>query len=210
MELTVKLALYLLCAVSGYLFGCHNLAHTISKQRGFDIRAVGSGNPGTSNAVITMGWKIGVLVGAHDIFKALIPALLAAFLLPSLPLAAAVTGVASVLGHIFPAPLKFKGGKGFAPYVGMTFAVNWKFGLAVIVIVVLAIVITDYLSVATFTTVISFPIYIALFLCQYPLAAVVTVASVVIVWRHRENITRIANGTEIGFRGARKTKDSHH
>ena len=138
MALTVKLALYLLCAAAGYLLGCHNLAHTISRKRGFDIRAVGSGNPGTSNAVITMGWKVGVLVGAHDIFKSFIPALLAGLLLPDLPLAAAVTGVAAVLGHIFPAPLKFKGGKGFAPYVGMTFAVNWKFGLAVVVIVVLA------------------------------------------------------------------------
>ena len=209
MELTVKLALYALCAVVGYLLGCHNLAHTISRKRGFDIRAVGSQNPGTSNAVITMGWKVGVMVGAHDIFKSFIPALLAGFLLPDLPLAAAVTGVAAVLGHIFPAHLRFKGGKGFAPYIGMTFAVNWKFGLVVVLIVVLAIVITDYLSVATFTSVISFPVYSAI-VHQFWLAGIIAVASLVIVWRHRENITRIANGTEIGFRGARKTKDSHH
>ena len=84
MNLFLKLALYVLCACCGYFIGCHNLAHILSKRRGFDIRAVGSNNPGTSNTVITMGWKAGVMVGAHDIFKAFIPAVLAGLLLPQL------------------------------------------------------------------------------------------------------------------------------
>ena len=210
MNLLPKLALYALCACCGYCFGCHNLAHILSKRRGFDIRSVGSNNPGTSNTVITMGWKAGVMVGAHDIFKAFIPAVLAGLLLPQLPLASTVAGVAAVLGHIFPVTLGFRGGKGFAPYIGMTFALNWKFGLVVVALIVIITLITDYIALATFTTVISFPVYSALVVNHYWMAAIVSIASAVIVYRHRENIVRIANGTEIGLRRARKTPDSHH
>ena len=84
----------------------HSFVH--SQKRGFDIRAVGSNNPGTSNAVITMGWRVGILVGAHDIGKAFLPAFLAGLLFPQLNLAPALAGVAAVLGHIFPAPLRFR------------------------------------------------------------------------------------------------------
>ncbi|MBE6962623.1 MAG: glycerol-3-phosphate acyltransferase [Ruminococcaceae bacterium] len=210
MNLFLKLAFYALCACCGYFSGCHNLAHILSKRRGFDIRSVGSNNPGTSNTVITMGWKAGVMVGAHDIFKAFIPAVLAGLLLPQLPLASTVTGVAAVLGHIFPITLGFRGGKGFAPYIGMMFALNWKFGLVIVVLIILITLITDYIALATFTTVISFPAYSALVVNHYWMAAIVAIASAVIVYRHRENIIRIANGTEIGLRRARKTKDSHH
>ncbi len=210
MNLFVDLVLYVLCACCGYFFGCHNLAHILSKRRGFDIRAVGSNNPGTSNTVITMGWKAGIMVGAHDIFKAFIPAVLAGLLLPQLTLASSVTGVAAVLGHIFPVTLGFRGGKGFAPYIGMMFALNWKFALVLAVLIVLITLITDYIAVATFTTVISFPTYSALVTKHYWMAAIIAIASAVIVYRHRENIVRIANGTEIGLRRARKTPDSHH
>ena len=210
MNLFLKLALYVLCACCGYFIGCHNLAHILSKRRGFDIRSVGSNNPGTSNTVITMGWKAGVMVGAHDIFKAFIPAVMAGFLLPQLPLASTIAGVAAVLGHIFPVTLGFRGGKGFAPYIGMLFALNWKFGLVIVVLIILITLITDYIALATFTTVISFPVYSALVVNHYWMSAIVAIASAVIVYRHLENIVRSANGTEIGLRRARKTEDSHH
>ena len=210
MNWMVTLVSYAACAALGYLFGCSNLAHFLSKRRGFDIRSVGSRNPGASNTVITMGWKAGVMVGAHDIFKAFIPAVMAGFLLPQLPLASTIAGVAAVLGHIFPVTLGFRGGKGFAPYIGMLFALNWKFGLVIVVLIILITLITDYIALATFTTVISFPVYSALVVNHYWMAAIVAIASAVIVYRHRENIVRIANGTEIGLRRARKTEDSHH
>jgi glycerol-3-phosphate acyltransferase PlsY len=210
MDMVITLALYVLCACCGYLAGCHNLAHRLSQKRGFDIRAVGSNNPGTSNAVITMGWRVGILVGAHDIGKAFLPAFLAGLLFPQLNLAPAVAGVAAVLGHIFPAPLRFRGGKGFAPYIGMTLALNWRFALVIMVLIVLITLITDYIAIGTFTTVISFPVYSALIVRHYWLAGIVAIASAVILYRHRENIVRIANGTEIGLRRARKTSDSHH
>ena len=73
-----------------------------------------SGNLGTSNATILLGLGPGVVVGIHDIGKAAVAVLLAEFFFPQLEYAGAVAGVACVMGHIFPALLKFKGGKGIA------------------------------------------------------------------------------------------------
>lgn len=199
-----------LCALLGYLFGCFNLAYLLARRRGFDICAVGSHNPGASNTVITMGWKAGVLVGALDIGKAFLAAYLARILFPQLALAGVIGGVCCVLGHMFPAPLRFRGGKGFASFVGMTLALDWKFGLAIMALVILITLVTDYIVLGTVTTVVSFPAYSALVGRHYWMAAIVCVASAVILYRHRENLKRIANGTEIGLRGARKTADSHH
>ena len=202
--------IYLLCAVVGYFLGCHNLAHRLAQRRGFDIRTVGSNNPGASNTVITMGWKAGIMVGIHDAAKAFIPAHLASLLFPELALAAPIAGVAAVLGHIFPLPLRFRGGKGFAPYIGMILAVNWKFALVIMAVTVLITIITDYIAIGTFTTVISFPVYSALMMRHYLTAIVVAAASAVVIYKHRENIVRIATGKEIGLRRVRKTPDSHH
>ena len=202
--------IYLLCAVVGYFLGCHNLAHRLAQRRGFDIRTVGSNNPGASNTVITMGWKAGIMVAIHDAAKAFIPAHLASLLFPELALAAPIAGVAAVLGHIFPLPLRFRGGKGFAPYIGMILAVNWKFALVIMAITVLITIITDYIAIGTFTTVISFPVYSALMMRHYLTAIVVAAASAVVIYKHRENIVRIATGKEIGLRRVRKTPDSHH
>ena len=210
MELYTKAVCYLLCAGLGYLFGCSNLAILLAKQRNFDIRSAGSRNPGASNTVITMGWKAGILVGVHDILKSCLAALLAGVLFPQLALGGAVAGTAAVLGHIFPITMRFRGGKGFASYIGMALALNWKYTLVIAVVIIALTLITDYIVVGTVTTVVSFPAYSALVNHQYRLAAIAAVASLVILWRHRENLVRIANGTEIGLRGARKTKDSCH
>lgn len=210
MELVTTAVCYLLCAGLGYLFGCSNLAILLAKRRNFDIRSAGSRNPGASNTVITMGWKAGILVGVHDVLKSCLAALLAGFLFPQLSLAGAAAGAAAVLGHIFPVTMRFRGGKGFASYIGMALALNWKYALVIGAVIILLTLITDYIVVGTVTTVISFPVCSAFLWQQYRLAAIAAAASLVILWKHRENLVRIANGTEIGLRGARKTKDSCH
>ena len=71
-------------------------------------------------------------------------------------------------------------------------------------------IITDYIAIGTFTTVISFPVYSAVMMRHYLMAIVVAAASAVVIYKHRENIVRIATGKEIGLRRVRKTPDSHH
>ena len=194
---------YILAAVIGYLLGCSNLAYFIAKAKHIDLASKGSGNPGTSNAVILMGWKIGVLVGAHDIGKALLAVVLANVLFPDTAYIAEVAGVAAVLGHIFPFYLKFRGGKGFASFVGMSFAINWKYALVIVLVIVLVTVLFDYIVVATTVTVVSLPVFL-LFTGSWIAAAIVFVATAVIILKHRENYVRIFKGTEIGLRSTIK------
>lgn len=195
---------YVMAAVGAYALGCSNMAFYLSKLHKVDFRGSGSGNLGASNATILMGWKAGILVAIHDAGKALLAVLLANLLFPDLPNVGAVAGIAAVLGHIFPAPLKFRGGKGFASYVGMTLALNWKFALVVLGIVVLVTVITDYIVVGTTTTVLMVPSYLGWAHHSFLLAGILLIGTLVILYKHRENYVRMANGTEIGLRSAAK------
>ena len=193
---------YILIVLAAYLLGCSNLALYISKMKQVDIRTGGSGNLGASNATALLGWRIGILVALHDIGKAALAVMLAKLYFPDLPLAGAVAGVASVLGHIFPFYLKFKGGKGFASYFGMTLALNWKFALVIAVMVLLVTVITDYIVAGTTLTIVTVPVYLGIAEHSVLLALTLCIATAVIVYKHRMNYVRIYNGTEIGLRSA--------
>ena len=193
---------YLLAILGGYLLGCSNMALYLSKIKKVDIRAGGSGNLGASNAVILMGWGAGVLTAVHDIGKAILAVILARVFLPDLEHIGAVAGVSCVLGHIYPFYLKFKGGKGFASYLGMTIALNWKIALAVLVLVVVVTLITDYIVAATTTTIVVVPVWLGIVAHSLVFALILLIASAVIAWKHRENYVRMYHGTEIGFRSA--------
>ena len=191
---------YILAVVMGYLLGCSNLAYYISRAAKKDIRQSGSGNLGASNATILLGWKAGVAVAVHDAGKALLAVILANVFFPNLEHAGAVAGVAAVLGHIFPFYLRFKGGKGTASFIGMTLALNWKLALAVLAVMVLATIVTDYLVIGTFSAIAAVPAYMGIFAQDLLLMAIICVASCAIFWKHRENIGRMIRKEEIGLR----------
>lgn len=193
---------YILVISLAYLLGSSNMAYYISRHQKVEIREGGSGNLGASNATILLGWRAGVLVAVHDIGKSLLAVLLARYFFPELPHVGAVAGVTSVMGHIFPFYLKFKGGKGFASYIGMILALNWKFALVVLALVVVVTVLTDYIVMGTTLTIVSSPIYLGLTSGSLLLAAILCVATAVIIYKHRMNYVRICKGTELGLRGA--------
>ena len=193
---------YLIVILAGYLIGCSNMAFYLAKWRKADLRGGGSGNLGASNATILLGWRAGVLVAVHDIGKAVLAVLLARWAFPALDNIGAVAGVSCVLGHIFPFYLKFRGGKGFASYIGMTIALNWKLALVIMAVVVLVTVITDYIVVGTMTTVVAVPVALGVMTGSIVLPLILLVATGVIIYKHRENFPRMLNGTELGLRGA--------
>lgn len=192
--------LYILCAILGYLLGCSNMAFYIAKLKKADLRSGGSGNLGASNATILLGWRAGILVALHDVGKSVAAVLLARLLFPNLEYAGAIAGAASVLGHIFPFYLKFKGGKGFASFFGMTMALSWKLALILAVVVVVVTIVTDYLVCGTVATILTAPIYLGITQRSWILALILCVATAVILYKHRENLPRILNGTEVGLR----------
>ena len=193
---------YILVIILSYILGSSNMAKYIAAVKKVDLSAGGARNPGASNAVILMGWGAGVRTAGHDIGKSALAVVLARLVFPDLPLIGATAGVASVLGHIYPFWLKFRGGKGFASYLGMTIALHWKFAIAVLLLVVVVTLITDYIVAATPTTIVNVPIGIGLLTQSLLIPLILLVASAVIAWKHKDNYVRMYKGTEIRFRKA--------
>lgn len=197
---------YVVVILLAYLLGSSNMALYISKLKNMDIRTGGSGNLGASNATALMGWRAGITVAVHDIGKSALAVILARILFPGLANVGAVAGVASVLGHIYPFYLKFKGGKGFASYIGMTIALNWKLALVIIALVLLVTVVTDYIVVGTTLTILTVPVYLGIAEHSILLALILCIATAVIIYKHRMNYVRIYRGTEMSLRGGMKGK----
>ena len=174
----------------------------LSKWKGVDLRSGGSKNLGASNALMLMGWKAGILVGIHDIGKAWLAILMVRRLFPGVEMVGFIAGVSCVLGHMYPFYLKFKGGKGFAAYIGMMLALNFKAALVIIAALVVLTLVTDYIVVGTVTTVVGYPAWVAYQTHSLLAVGLLLVATGAILYKHRINCVRIANGTEPGFRRA--------
>ena len=127
------------CALVGYLVGSVNPSYIIGRLRGFDIRQKGSGNAGASNAVIVMGKWVGVSSALFDILKAAGVVWLAPVLARNVPFAAEVAGVSCIFGHVFPAYMRFRGGKGVACLGGLLLAVDFRLLLILLAVEILLI-----------------------------------------------------------------------
>jgi len=191
----------LICLVFGYCFGCFSTGYVVGKVNNIDIRNYGSGNPGTTNALRTLGWKAGLITLLGDAFKAIIPLLLVRFLIyPNnaydqlLPLYA---GLGVVLGHNFPFWLNFKGGKGIAATGGVMLAFDWRLALAAMCLFLLVTVVTRYVSLGSLMISILFPSWIfILFPGNVHMFLVGIAFTLSAFFKHRSNVQRLINGTE--------------
>lgn len=204
------IVIWYLCGIAGgYLIGNLNTAAILARLRGFDIRKQGSGNAGASNALVTMGKGAAVCSALVDILKCFLPVwlLLHVFTLPEgcerLPV---VTGIAVILGHMFPFWMQFRGGKGFASLLGLMLALDWRFFLAAIAVVVVLLLTVRYIALATITCAALLP-FAWYWKSGDLIAAVLLLAlGVVIVSKHIENLRRMKHGTEIKFGEKKKTE----
>ena len=195
---------YAIIILVAYIIGSSSMSYYLSLINKVDMRNNGSKNLGASNAMLLMGWKAGILVGIHDIGKAFLAVYLMQYFFNDVAYVKEVAGVACVLGHIFPFYLKFKGGKGFASYVGMMFALNWKVGIVIGLAIIVVTLITDYIVAGTVTTIVSLPIVMGVLKHSVMVSLILCVATLVIAYKHRENFVRMYKGTEIGFRYANR------
>ena len=184
----------------GYLIGCFNLALIISKIKKVDLRNTGTKNLGASNTFITFGKGLGVLVGACDIFKCTLVVILIKLIFPEMDYLPYITGIACVFGHMFPFYLKFKGGKGFASFLGMSLGIHWKYFIVIGICIILITLITKYIVLATMATVISYPIFLFIHTENWIIVTMVAVLSGIIIIKHYKNLIRIAKGEEFKFK----------
>lgn len=184
----------------GYLIGCFNLALIISKIKKVDLRNTGTKNLGASNTFITFGKGLGVLVGACDIFKCTLVVILVRLIFPETDYLPYITGIACVFGHMFPFYLKFKGGKGFASFLGMSLGIHWKYFIVIGICIILITLITKYIVLATMATVISYPIFLFIHIENWIIVTMVAVLSGIIIIKHYKNLIRIAKGEEFKFK----------
>ncbi len=207
------------CLVIGYLFGLFQTGYLYSRYHHTDIRNYGSGNSGATNVLRVMGKKAGLIVFLGDSFKAIFACLLTRFLFRDQPELLYVyllyTGFGVILGHNFPFYMGFKGGKGIAATAGLFAATDIRIALICLVVFVVAVAVTRYVSVGSILIVTIFAVCIIIFGSHGDygvgkehlpeLYAVAVCICLMAIWRHRPNIVRLLNGTENKF-GSKKQK----
>lgn len=190
---------YVLCILIGYFIGAINPSYIIAKLRGFDIREKGSKNAGASNALILFGKVLGIGCALFDIAKATFAIWLCGKLFPELSYTFAVTGVACILGHVFPFYMKFKGGKGLACLGGMILAFDWRVFLIMLASEIVVAIVTDYICFVPLTASAIFPLVYGIMRCDVWGALIVALILPLMLYKHMENLKRIKQKTEMPF-----------
>lgn len=192
----------MLAALIGYLLGNIQAGYLLGKLlKKVDIRTLGQGNAGASNAVESLGWKFGVAVALIDILKGVAAILLvksmfsvgfnkegALFLYTS--------GYFAILGHIYPFYMKFKGGKGTATLIGILLGMNPVYGIIAMFILAGVTFATDYIAIGTLSL-LFYVLFMTIFKDLGLWPVMITIAGGLLsIWLHLPNFRRIQNGQE--------------
>ncbi len=199
------------CLLGGYLLGSLNASIIFSKIfKGVDIRNHGSKNAGMTNSLRVFGKKAAVFVFLFDLLKSVVAVLLAktlaGYLCPSYPETAQygqyLAGLGSVLGHNFPLYFKFRGGKGILASWGVIMILDYRIALMLLTVFVLVVAATRYVSLASITSAMIYPLFVIAFNVGKPQPTTVfyivlsLFISILAVYRHKANIARLRSGTE--------------
>jgi glycerol-3-phosphate acyltransferase PlsY len=186
--------------IGAYLLGSIPTGLLLARAAGVDIRKTGSGNIGATNVYRTLGKKVGIMTLVGDCAKGLIPVLIARQLqLPGAWIAA--TGLAAFIGHVYTVFLGFKGGKGVATALGVFIGISPLSVLAALIVFILTLLKWRFVSLASITAAAAIPFLVALIEQKGLLIATSVIIAALVIWKHRENIRRLRNGTENVFKG---------
>ena len=203
MSASTPMSVYLITAAASYLLGTIPFGYILVRVfRGEDVRSSGSGNIGATN-VARMSSALGVATLLLDAGKGLAAVVLARALAGGehQKLVMTVAAFAAIVGHLFPVWLKFRGGKGVATSLGSFALIAPKSIVCMVGLFLLMVAATRYVSLGSVVTAAAFPM-LAWVLHEYVEPAqliLIAVASLLIVWKHRQNIGRLVAGTESRF-----------
>lgn len=202
----------IICVLIGYVFGLFQTGYIYGKLHHIDIRKEGSGNAGTTNALRTLGWKAGAVTLVGDAFKCVFAVLAVRVIFQNshgdiLPLLSMYAGMGAVLGHNYPFYMKFKGGKGIAATAGLLLSTTeWWMVLICLVVFVLIVAVTRYVSVGSLAVVVIY-LFEIIYMGQsgaygmepnflYEMYGIAAFLMVLAFFKHKANIGRLLNGTE--------------
>jgi glycerol-3-phosphate acyltransferase PlsY len=193
---------YIATALVAYLLGSIPTGFLVARARGVDIRTVGSGNIGATNAFRVLGKGFGIFVLLMDALKGWVAVFVGAFLVNQLLPGASLgnlritAGIAAILGHNYTCWLQFKGGKGIATSAGVILAlVPWALAIALSIFIILFVT-TRYVSVGSIAAAFCLP-FATWFTTKDPGLTIVTGAmGALAILKHRKNIQRLLHGTE--------------
>lgn len=210
-------AVFAVAVVAAYLLGSVPFAFLLARAAGKDLRSIGSGNIGATNLARALGRRWGYCCFALDVLKGLIPVVLVRALAgaPNNPLLLSLwllVGMAAILGHVFPVYLRFKGGKGVATSFGVALGL-WPYftlcALVALAIWIAVLLVWRYVSLASISAAVAFPVVLVLGILTlpawraaslWPLVVAAIVIPILVIIRHRENMRRLAAGTESKIR----------
>ena len=182
----------IIIAIASYLIGSIPFGFILTKIfLKKDIRDIGSGNIGATNALRTGNKSLGYGTLLLDVLKAIIPVIYTKLNYPDYIF---ITSMFVFLGHVFPLWLKFKGGKGVAPYVGILFSINLIYGIVFVSIWIITFLISKYSSLASLIASFTIPIYLLFFNNENLIFF--SIMFVLIFYTHRENVKRLKNKEE--------------
>ena len=185
----------LLSAAIGYGIGQLSPAALISKLKNKDLRENGTGNLGATNTMLVFGKAYGIVV-----VKAYIAIKIAKALFPKFVFAGLAAGCFSVIGHIFPAYLNFRGGKGVATFAGMMLAYDIRVLLGLLLVAIIIMVVTDTGYYGPVSAMILFPAWLFLKVKSISVFGGVAAVGGLIIYKHKENFINAKEGKEIRVR----------
>ena len=193
----------LLILLLGYLFGSFPSGYLAGRiAKGIDIRSLGSGSTGATNVLRHIGKRAAIIVFLIDVSKGFLSILLAKYFLLNDSWQVAI-GLSTLIGHIWPIWLNWKGGKAVATGLGVFLGISWQVGIATLGIFILMITLFRIVSLASVSAAIALPIIMYLsFKTSYislPFLVISLLAMTLVIWRHRENIVRLMKGKEPGI-----------
>lgn len=182
-----------LAILAGYLAGSIPFGLLLARAAGLgDIRKIGSGNIGATNVLRTGNKSIAALTLLCDVLKSLVPVFVARWLLGDA--AAMLTGLAAMIGHIFPLWLGFKGGKGVATAAGVLFSLSWPLAVAALAVWIIVFAASRISSLSALCA--SLAAVIAYLWLGMPQVWFVLLLAMLVFFTHRANIARLLMGTE--------------
>lgn len=193
---------YVFSVFLGYLLGSVNPAYIFGRLKGFDIRQRGTKSAGASNAKICLGWGYFIVTVIYDISKAYISRFVISKVFPNNLYLPVLAGVLAVLGHCFPFYLQFKGGKGFASFIGLSLYINFKYSLIIFSCGACVVLGFKLYRSGNGVQTLGFPAFMMISGLYPPISCLtVCLASFVILAKHKANFLKLKTGEEIGING---------